>query len=567
MRKPFRLFTALAALSLVAAACSSGGGGTTDDQPKTGGSIVVGAEQWAECMNPVNGCASAYWQTLQTWLVLPRLVSYDNAGNSTAGDVLVELPTLENGGVTEDPFTVTFKIKPEAVWDDGTPITSADVDFTWRAIMNTVGSYDQTGYDLITEVDASDPATAIVKFKSPFADWIDLFGGDHFGLLKKAAFPDVDQEKPNLAKEMASGPLSFSGGPWKQTKFTKTEAEFVRNDAYWGQKPYLDSMTWVYQTDQNTEIQAMISGETDVAFPQPTNVSVLTQIGSNPDLQAVAGTGVFYEGLWPNLEHPFLKDRAVRQALAYAVDREEILKGLIHLNAPQEEVLNCGPFALPGRGIWCSTTPWEVYTYQPDKSIELLEGAGWDCSGVPDKPCSKDGEDLVLEYRYCNGNARRETTFELIKEKVKPAGFAWSHGAAGNDCSEPLFTKTLPKGNFAVADYANGPLAVDPSPTSNFSCEGIPTEANGYGGGNFVRWCDEEWDAKMKASDAELDPAKRLPLLEELWQHMADEALFLPLYVLPNITIWNAAKLGGPVGEANANPYATFANAHLWYLK
>jgi peptide/nickel transport system substrate-binding protein len=555
----------LAALAMVLAACGGGGGGGKTETPKQGGSVVLGAEQWPDCMNPINGCSSGYWQEIQTWNMLPRLIEYDPKGQSTASDLITEVPSLQNGGVKEKPFTITYKLNPSAVWSDGTPITSKDIEFTWKAHNDTPDAYVKTGYDLITSVDTTDPHTAVLHFKDVFVDWIDLFGGNDPGVLKASAFKST-----NVSKDFATGPLTFSGGPWVQQTFTKTQAVFVRNDKYWGKKPYLDKMTWVPQKDQATEITALLSGEIVAAFPQPSNVSIIDQIKSNPNAKAVGGTGNFYEALWINNEDPVMKDKAVREALFYAVDREQILDGLIHLNAPNEKVLNCGPFSLPGRGPWCAKTPWDIFKYDPAKSKSLLEGAGWDCSKLP---CTKAGKSLTLSYRYCNGNARRGTTFDLIKEKVKPAGFAFSHTAQGNDCASPLFDQTLPKGGadgkgtFQVADYAQGPIATDPSPTSNFRCNAIPVASNNYAPANFSRYCNKTVDDLMVKADAAVDPAKRLDLLNQVWQQMFEDRVFLPIYVLPNVTVWRTDKLGGPVGETNSSPYGGFFNSPEWFLK
>ena len=560
-----KVLVLLAALSLVAAACGGGGGGKKSEKPTTGGSIVMGAEQWPDCMNPINGCSSGYWQEIQVWNMLPRLIQYDAKGVSTASDLITEVPSLANGGVKEKPFTVTFHLNPNAVWSDGTPITSKDIEFTVNAHNDTPDAYVKTGYDLITSVDTTDPKTAVLHFKDVFVDWIDLLGGNDPGVLQKSKFKST-----NVSKEFASGPLTFSGGPWVQTVFTKTQAVFVRNEKYWGKKPYLDKMTWVPQRDQATEITALLSGEIVAAFPQPSNVSVLQQIKSNPNAKAVGGTGNFYEAIWINNQDPVMSSKAVREALFYAVDREQILDGLIHLNAPNEKVLNCGPFSLPGRGPWCSKTPWEIFKYDPAKSKSLLEGAGWDCSKLP---CTKGGKSLTLSYRYCNGNARRGTTFDLIKEKVKPAGFAFSHTAQGNDCASPLFDQTLPKGGadgkgtFQVADYAQGPLATDPSPTSNFRCNAIPTAANSFAPANFSRYCNKAVDDLMVKADAQVDPAKRLEILNQVWQQMFDDRVFLPIYNLPNVTVWRTDKIGGPVGETNSSPYGGFFNSPLWFVK
>src|SRR5439155_4273073 len=248
-----------------------------------GGSITVGAEQWPDCVNPITSCASGYWTSLQYWNVLPRLTDYDSKGNAKPGPMAVELPSAANGGLVASPFTLKWKINPKAVWSDGTAITSADVDFTWKAIMHTPGAYSTVGYDSIRSVDTTDPHTAVLNFSKPYADWTDLFGGNQFGVIEKAAFPTANADKPDLSKEMNQG-ITFSGGPWKMTTFSKPTAVYVRNDKFWGHQPLLDKMTWVPKLDQQTEIAGVLSGETQVSFPQPSNVSISAQLKkSNPN--------------------------------------------------------------------------------------------------------------------------------------------------------------------------------------------------------------------------------------------------------------------------------------------
>ncbi|TMK96205.1 MAG: hypothetical protein E6G40_13105, partial [Actinobacteria bacterium] len=91
--------------------------------------------------------------------------------------------------LTENPFTITYKISDRSVWADGSPITSADFDFTWKAILNTTGAYTTVGYTSIDSIDTTDPKSAVIKFKDVFVDWPDLFGGVYQGILEKAAFP------------------------------------------------------------------------------------------------------------------------------------------------------------------------------------------------------------------------------------------------------------------------------------------------------------------------------------------------------------------------------------------
>ncbi|HWS47889.1 MAG TPA: ABC transporter substrate-binding protein, partial [Acidimicrobiia bacterium] len=148
--KKLRLFAALAAFALVLAACgssskSSSGGGSSNTAAagKKGGALVVGAEQWPDCLNPITQCANSSWlQWLIPIHVLPRLAELDPNNNFVASPLITELPTTSNGGVTGSgkTFTVTYHLNPNAKWDDGTAITSADVVFSWQAVMKSTGS-------------------------------------------------------------------------------------------------------------------------------------------------------------------------------------------------------------------------------------------------------------------------------------------------------------------------------------------------------------------------------------------------------------------------------------------
>ena len=210
-----RWLTVLFAIALVAAACSnSSNGGTSGNAApaqKQGGNAVFAAEQWPECLSPITSCANASWLPWTAWEhVMPRLMQTDPKGNFVASDLLVEAPTEQNGGVKASPFTITYKLRPEAVWDDGSQITSEDVKFTWDAIMKTTGTIATTGYDQIKSIDTTDPKTAVITFKDVYSDWPDLFGGNNANgvVLKKAAF----NGKTNLKDDMQTS-YGFSGGP------------------------------------------------------------------------------------------------------------------------------------------------------------------------------------------------------------------------------------------------------------------------------------------------------------------------------------------------------------------
>ncbi|TML02518.1 MAG: hypothetical protein E6G40_00235 [Actinobacteria bacterium] len=572
LRNVARAISVLAVVSIVAAAC---GGGTKSPttptstaKPVKGGSIVVGAEQWPECVNPINECSSATW----TWYsVLEHVLGYamvlDLNGNFVASPLLTEAPTLDNGGITQNPFTITYKISDKAVWADGSPITSADFDFTWKAILNTTGAYTTVGYTSIDSIDTTDPKSAAIKFKDVFVDWPDLFGGVYQGIFEKAAFPkQANSAKPNLAKEMQNS-IPFSGGPWVLKSWSKDQAVFTRNDKWYGTAgssrggiPWLDQVTMVPRTDQPTEIQSLLTGEVDAIYPQPSDVSLIDQVKGTPGVKAKGTDGAYFEALWFQHESAPLDDAKVREALMYAIDRQSIIDAIIKLNNPNAEVLNCGFVSFPNIGNWCKDKqPFSQFTYDPAKAKSLLTADGYDCTATP---CTKNGAPLTVEYSTVSTNTRRTTTQQLLQAKAKDAGFAFK---VKNYEAGVLFGDIGPHGKFTMADFATGG-SVDPSITSSFACENIPTSKNSFAGGNWNHWCDTAATDLMHQSDKELDPAKRLQLFDQIYDLEATDFLSLPLYVLPNVGAWRADKIGGPVDAFIPSNLGMFYNMNDWYL-
>jgi peptide/nickel transport system substrate-binding protein len=574
-----RALAGLAVLAIVATACGGGGSkatpsatGTTAPPattPPQGGEIVIGAEQWPECINPITSCSSAtwaYWTVFEQ--VLPYAMVLDLNGNFVASPVLAEAPTLDNGGLTQSPFTVTFKIADNAVWADGTPMTSADIDFTWRAIMNTKGAYTTTGYSSIESIDTSDPKTAVIKFKDVFVDWPDLFGGVYGGFFEKAAFPDADADKPDLSKEMQDS-IPFSGGPWILDSWSQDQAVFVKNEKWFGSNdsarggvPLLDKVTFVPRTDQPTEIQSLLSGEVDAIFPQPSDQSLLDQVASTPGVKAQGADGAYFEALWFQHESAPMDDPKVREAFMYAVDRQSVIDAIIKLNNPNAEVLGCGFISFPHIGNWCQTVhPFgsDAFPYDPEKAKSLLEADGYDCSA---SPCTKGGKPLVIEYSTVSTNTRRTTTQELLQDKALDAGFQFK---IKNYEAGELFGDIGPKGKFTIADFAQGG-SVDPGVTSGLACENIPTAANDFGGGNWNHWCNQQATDLMHQSDQELDPAARADLFNQIYQAEVQDFLSLPLYVLPAVGAWREDKIGGPIADFIPSNLGMFFNMNAWYL-
>ena len=221
-RRSTKLLSAFVGLTLLAAACGDdddeGDGGATtettapgddtgsDDEGASGGTLVLGAEQFPECINPVSQCANSswmHWSTVQ--YALPKLMTLSPGGDYIPSPLLEGEPELAGEGVDEsgDPFTVTYTIRDDANWaPSGDPISCTDVAFTWQAIMDTTASLTIVGWDKVASVTATDDNDKVceIAFTEPVASWADLGGSSQQYVLNAAESTvgaDFDVEAAN----------------------------------------------------------------------------------------------------------------------------------------------------------------------------------------------------------------------------------------------------------------------------------------------------------------------------------------------------------------------------------
>ncbi|MDH3398150.1 MAG: ABC transporter substrate-binding protein [Acidimicrobiia bacterium] len=578
-----RFVALLAVLALVAAACAddtsgettttsttaapSGGDTTATTAPPSGGGggeAVFIAEQWPECLNPIQSCANASWlQWMSSTHIMARLMELDADGNFVASPILTEAPSVDNGGLVENAdgsFVITYNIRDDAVWSDGTPMTSADVEFTWRAYNDTVGVLSSAGYDIITSVDTSDPQVAVVTFSEIYAPWADLFGGGTNYLLPAHAFASTD-----IADDWIDE-VTISGGPWLLQSFSVSEAVLVPNDNYWDadRKPLLDQVTFVPREDTDTEVIALQTGEGLVAYPQP--FGDIKERLTDP-IAFQTHDSLFYEGLWPGQRAPnsgdLLSNFAVRQAVIYSLDRQQIANTA--LGAVYEgdvPVLNCGGWT-PAQGDACDGTDFAGYTQDFDKVEEILTADGWTRG---DTCWEKDGRQLDIEWNTVAGNQRREDVQALVQQMTAPAGICWT--IQNYDAGE-LFENRLPQLTFNLGLWAQA-SSPDPSQVALYNIDDIPSEENSFSGQNYTAW-DNDPQAQVLSdlvieADRTIDPVKRIELLNQAGDIVAENVVWIPLYTLPNITAYRTDLIEGPVGLFGASTYGTFHNMYDWSL-
>jgi len=558
--KRARVLGALAlSFGLVAAACSSDGGDaevssgdtaaseTTDGAERAdnataggGGTITLGAEQEPDCMDWIASCAGASWGAWTTlYHTMPRSFDFEMVDGDWA---YVPSPLLAGDPeVTEDPQTVTYKLNPEAVWSDGTQITCADFEYTWDQIATGEDIYDPTGYVDISGIEAKDDTTCVATFSKPYAGWRSLFTG-LYGVLPSHLLDGKDR-----SALMKDG-YEFSGGPFMLKEWKKGDSiTLVPNENYWGSKAKPDEVVWKFVPDTSAYFAAFKAGEVLAIYPQP-QIDAIEEInaglsGAREPL-VTARTGNL-EALWMNNNAFPFDSVPVRQAFAYSLDRDAVVKRLFGGIGVDKAVQSLNA---PIVGKLADQEAFAGYTKDLDKVDELMTGDGWakNANGV----WEKGGKTATIEFKTTAGNKRRELTQQVVQEQAKAAGFEVT---INNQKAGDLFGQQLPAGDFQLALYAQVLTNLEPGPSSCsiFCSKNIPSDANGNAGQNWTRTDIPELDTQLELIDTSVDVTKRGAATKAADKLEAENMVSLPLDPLPTIGLVSE-KIQAPEISDNA---------------
>ena len=365
----------LSSLSAVVVAQDENPGGLpyysdTMEPESTGGTARFLLYEDPNTLNPIAGSTSIANQVITA--IQEGLAENDPDGNFVPV-LAAELPTLENGGVSEDLLTITWTLKDGVTWSDGEPFTSDDVVFTWEAAKDSEnGSALASDYALIENVEATDPTTVTVTYSQFFAGYLDQFP---WILPRHATGEATDMLNWDFNRNpIGTGPFQLD--EWSSGEFL----QLSRNENYREEgKPVLDGLTFLVVPDETVRTQMMMEDGADV----------MLWAGQEAEEQIeAAGTGTSRTapGIWVtqmrfNLSkpfdgdpgvappHPMLGDVRVREAITMAIDRDrinnELLEGttVFEIDSP----LAVGWMA-------CEVEP---FVFDPEAAKALLEEAGW----------------------------------------------------------------------------------------------------------------------------------------------------------------------------------------------
>lgn len=429
------------------------------------------------------------------------------------------LPTIVN----EDPLVVEYRLRADAKWSDGTPVSSDDLVFYYENCNEPSDDCaNTTGFDS-AELEVVDDKTVRLSWPEgqPFVEYILLFSGPfppaHLGLDWTEGF----QADPILA-----------AGPYQVDEYNPgSDLTLVPNPTWFGDGPHIDEVTFRFISEVGNLPLALENGEVDVIYPQP-QVDLVDQIAA---LDGVASTVTF----GPTWEHITINTATVpleaRRAIALALDRDLIVAALMRPFSDSAVPLGNRVY-MNGQAQYRDNTPTEFRTRDVGAARAALEQGGWTEGG--DGVYTKDGRRLSLRIRTTGGNTRREQFQELVQNQLGEAGIEITiDNLPGGEIFGPVFGSENdppgPPGDFDLVIFAwvGGPLPA----SSTLQVFGTGSSSNP---GAYV---DDRVNEMVTEATFTLDADRQAELLNDADALMWETLPNIPVYQLPFFLAYNDA--------------------------
>jgi len=445
-------------------------------------------------------------------LVLEPLARYNEQGEMIPW-LVEEIPTVENGGVSEDLTQITWKITPGITWSDGTPLTADDVIFTWQYCTDeATGCSYLEKFDDIVSIEAPDPNTVVITFGVPKPFPYNAFVGQESSILQKAQFEGCVGVAAQGCTDQNFNPIGT--GPYVVEEFRANDViTFVANENYREEgKPYFKRVVFKGGGDAESAARAVLeTGEADYAWNLQIAPEILNSMASAGLGEVLVAFGTSVERIHLNQTnpdpalgdmrsvwvedgsnaHPFLTDPVVWQAMSKAIDRGLISSQLY--GAAGQPTCN----VLPAPPMYASTNNDDCLVQDIPGAIAMLDEAGIvdsDGDGIREY----NGIPMRILYQTST-NAVRQSTQALIKQWWSEIGIEAelkNVDAAVFFGGDPASPDTYGKFYADVEMFTNNFAGTDPeSYMAQFQCSSISGPENNFLGSNLGRWCNPEYDA------------------------------------------------------------------------
>ncbi|PNU20731.1 peptide-binding protein [Geothermobacter hydrogeniphilus] len=440
-------------------------------------------------------------------LVYNGLVRYDK-------NLKLEGELAESWDISPDNLTITFHLRKGVKWHDGAPFTSADVMFTYRLYIDpdTPTAYAES-YKQVKHAEAPDDYTFRVTYDKPYAP---ALGSWAMRILPKHLLDGVPITKSPLSRHpIGTGPFVFT--EWQSGEKVVVEA----NPDYFEGRPFLKRVVYRVIPDQTTQFLLLRNGDLDYMDLSPIQYQTQTDtLAFERRFNKYRYLAFSYTYLGYNLERPLFKDRRVRQALSYAINKQEIIEGVL-LGLGQAAT---GPYK---PDTWVYNPNVKRYPYDPDKARALLAEAGWhdsDGDGILDK----DGRPLQFTIITNQGNDLRIKTGEIMQQRFREVGVSvklrvieWA-----------AFLKDfIHAGNFdaCILGWAGGP---EPDQYNIWHSSKTGTREL-----NFIHFRNAEVDRLLEEGRRTFDQEKRKKIYDRFQEILAEEQPYTFLYVAESLPV------------------------------
>jgi peptide/nickel transport system substrate-binding protein len=505
-------------------------------------------------------------------LTLEPLARYNENGEMIPW-LVEEIPTVENGGVSEDLTQITWKITPGLLWSDGTPFTSADVIFTWQYCTDeaTGCSYAEK-FDDITSIEAVDDTTVTITFGVPKPFPYSPFVGQESSVLQKAQFEACIGAAAQGCTDQNFNPIGT--GPYVVEEFRANDViTFVANPNYRVEgKPSFQRVVFKGGGDAESAARAVLeTGEADYAWNLQIAPEILNSMAGAGLGQVLVAFGTSVERIHLNQTnpdpalgemrsvwvedgsnaHPFLTDPVVWQAMSMAIDRGLIASQLY--GAAGQPTCN----VLPAPPIYASTNNDACLTQDIAGAVAMLDEAGIvdsDGDGIREY----NGIPMRILYQTST-NAVRQSTQALIKQWWSEIGIEAelkNVDAAVFFGGDPASPDTYGKFYADVEMFTNNFAGTDPeSYMAQFQCSSISGPDNNFLSSNLGRWCNPDYDALVAEMAQTSGVEARAAIAIQMNDLIVQSGALLPLVHRGDVSANSNALEGVLMNAWDAEPW------------
>ena len=534
--------TKLTLLLIVVMAISSFGGLSIAQSEDT---VTILFWQAASQMNPYLGTGTKEFEAAAS--VLEPLARYNPDGEMVPW-LVDEIPTVENGGVSEDLTTITWTLSEGILWSDGTPLTAHDVVFSGEFCLHPqTGCTVLSQFDGVESIEALDDLTVKITFSGPKPFPYGPFVGFLTPIIQKAQFEDCIGAASLECSEENFSPIGT--GPFVVEEFRVNDVvTYTANPNFREEgKPSFSRQIFKGGGDAESAARAVLeTGEADYAWNLQISPAVLSAMEAAGNGTVIAGFANNVERLMVNQTnpdsmldldtrsvwmednanaHPFLQVPAIWQAMSMAIDRNTIAEQLYGPGG----VATCNVIA--GPPSVASPNNDACLVQDIDGANALLDEAGItdsDGDGIREYM----GMPLMVSYQTST-NAVRQNTQALIKQWWGEIGIETelrnisASVFFGGDVASP---DTYAKFYTDIEMYTNGSNGTDMEPyLGNWRTTEIPGPWNKWGGSNVPRWYSEEFDALLDEMASTASAEGRIALTIQMNDMLVQNGVMIPL--------------------------------------